>query len=249
MAQIENLSLYEATRCARFNEFFPDTAGNRIRKFSDWLFEFEKKFISYEPEKIIQKLLDDISFDDWLDTIAPDEKQRERKKNNIRELLSWIKKISEKNPGYELIDVVSSLMLFDVLDRRENEGKAGSVSLTTLHAAKGLEFPHVYIAGFEEGILPHHASTDDASIEEERRIAYVGITRAMKTLTLTYCNTRKRYGQVEICEPSRFLDELPQSEIEWERNGSEQKSSQKTGLDTLEKLRSRLAHTAAPDLE
>lgn len=249
MAQIENLSLYEATRCARFNEFFPDTAGNRIRKFSDWLFEFEKKFISYEPEKIIQKLLDDISFDDWLDTIAPDEKQRERKKNNIRELLSWIKKISEKNPGYELIDVVSSLMLFDVLDRRENEGKADSVSLTTLHAAKGLEFPHVYIAGFEEGILPHHASTDDASIEEERRIAYVGITRAMKTLTLTYCNTRKRYGQVEICEPSRFLDELPQSEIEWERNGSEQKSSQKTGLDTLEKLRSRLAHTAAPDLE
>ena len=171
------------------------------------------------------------------------------KLNNIRELLSWIKKISEKNPGYELIDVVSSLMLFDVLDRRENEGKAGSVSLTTLHAAKGLEFPHVYIAGFEEGILPHHASTDDASIEEERRIAYVGITRAMKTLTLTYCNTRKRYGQVEICEPSRFLDELPQSEIEWERNGSEQKSSQKTGLDTLEKLRSRLAHTAAPDLE
>ena len=92
-------------------------------------------------------------------------------------------------------------------------------------------------------------STDDASIEEERRIAYVGITRAMKNLTLTYCNTRKRYGQIEICEPSRFLDELPQSEIEWERNGSEQKSSQKTGLDTLEKLRSQLAKTAATDLE
>ena len=71
----------------------------------------------------------------------------------------------------------------------------------------------------------------------------------MKNLTLTYCNTRKRYGQIEICEPSRFLDELPQSEIEWERNGSEQKSSQKTGLDTLEKLRSQLAKTAATDLE
>ena len=249
MAQIENLSLYDATRCTRFNEYFSDAAGNRLRQFSDWLFEFEKNFISYEPVKIVQKLLDEISFDDWLETVTPEEKQHERKKNNILELLSWIKKISETNPEYELADVVSSLMLFDVLDRRENEKKDGSVSLTTLHAAKGLEFPNVYIAGFEEGILPHHTSTDDASIEEERRIAYVGITRAMKNLTLTYCNTRKRYGQIEICEPSRFLDELPQSEIEWERNGSEQKSSQKTGLDTLEKLRSRLAKTAATDLE
>lgn len=249
MAQIENLSLYDATRCVRFNEFFSGAAGNRLRQFSDWLFEFEKNFISYEPVKIVKKLLDDISFDDWLATIAPEEKQYERKKNNILELLSWIKKISEKNPEYELADVVSSLMLFDVLDRRENDRKDGSVSLTTLHAAKGLEFPNVYIAGFEEGILPHHASTDDASIEEERRIAYVGITRAMKNLTLTYCNTRKRYGQIEICEPSRFLDELPQSEIEWERNGSEQKSSQKTGLDTLKKLRSQLANTGATDLE
>ena len=249
MAQIENLSLYDATRCVRFNEFFSGAAGNRLRQFSDWLFEFEKNFISYEPVKIVQKLLDEISFDDWLETVTPEEKQHERKKNNILELLSWIKKISETNPEYELADVVSSLMLFDVLDRRENEKKDGSVSLTTLHAAKGLEFPNVYIAGFEEGILPHHTSTDDASIEEERRIAYVGITRAMKNLTLTYCNTRKRYGQIEICEPSRFLDELPQSEIEWERNGSEQKSSQKTGLDTLKKLRSQLANTAATDLE
>ncbi len=249
MAQIENLSLYDATRCVRFKEFFPDASGNRIRQFSDWLFEFEKNFISHKPAQIVQRLLDDISFDDWLETIAPEEKQHERKKNNILELLSWIKKISKKNPDYELVDVVSSLMLFDVLDRRENEGKAGSVSLTTLHAAKGLEFPNVYIAGFEEGILPHHASADDAAIEEERRIAYVGITRAMKNLTLTYCNTRKRYGQIEICEPSRFLKELPESEIEWVRNGAEQKSSQKAGLAALEKLRSRLKNTIASNPE
>ena len=245
MAQIENLSLFDATRCVRFNEFFPDATGNRIRQFSNWLFEFRNNFISYQPEQIARKLLDEISFDDWLETIAPEEKQHERKKNNISELLSWIKKISGKNPNYELVDIVSSLMLFDVLDRQENEGTTDCVSLTTLHAAKGLEFPNVYIAGFEEGILPHHASTDDASIEEERRIAYVGITRAMKNLTLTYCNTRKRYGQIEICEPSRFLDELPQNEIEWEGNGSVQKSSQKTGLDTLEKLRSRLKKSSS----
>ncbi len=85
----------------------------------------------------------------------------------------------------------------------------------TLHAAKGLEFPNVYLMGVEENILPHQNSIDDDQVEEERRLAYVGITRAQQNLTISYCRQRKRYGELELCEPSRFLEELPQEDLDW----------------------------------
>jgi ATP-dependent DNA helicase Rep len=85
----------------------------------------------------------------------------------------------------------------------------------TLHAAKGLEFPCVYLVGMEEDILPHRNSLDDNALEEERRLAYVGITRARSQLTLSYCTHRRRQGQPVSCKPSRFLEELPPEELEW----------------------------------
>ena len=90
------------------------------------------------------------------------------------------------------------------------------VSLMTLHASKGLEFNHVYIVGVEEDILPHRTSVMDDSVEEERRLFYVGITRAMQTLTLSHCRVRKRFGEMNGCEPSRFLTELPEDDLLWE---------------------------------
>ncbi|MDD1606799.1 MAG: ATP-binding domain-containing protein, partial [Methylococcaceae bacterium] len=89
------------------------------------------------------------------------------------------------------------------------------VSLMTLHAAKGLEFPHVFLIGVEENILPHQNSIETDNIEEERRLAYVGITRAQRSCTFSYCTHRKRYGEISECEPSRFLNELPEDDLEW----------------------------------
>ena len=108
----------------------------------------------------------------------------------------------------------------------------------TLHAAKGLEFPHVYLVGVEEGILPHQNSIDGETVEEERRLFYVGITRARETLSITYCAKRKSFGEFQSCDPSRFLEELPQEDLDWEGRHSDapERNRQRAG-DTLSGLK------------
>lgn len=90
----------------------------------------------------------------------------------------------------------------------------------TLHSAKGLEFPHVYMVGMEEQLLPHRTSIEEDNVEEERRLCYVGITRARQHLTLTLAAKRKRFGEFIDCEPSRFISELPKEDLQW-INGKE----------------------------
>ena len=99
-------------------------------------------------------------------------------------------------------------------DRDEEDESIGGVSLITLHAAKGLEFPAVYMVGVEEGILPHKRSIEEGTKEEERRLFYVGMTRAMERLTMSYCVNRKKYGEVIRGEPSSFLEELDPTYID-----------------------------------
>ncbi len=85
----------------------------------------------------------------------------------------------------------------------------------TMHTAKGLEFPYVFMIGIEEETLPHANSLEEDGLEEERRLAYVGITRAQKYLTITFAKTRNKFGEKMVCEPSRFLEELPEEHVEW----------------------------------
>jgi ATP-dependent DNA helicase Rep len=100
-------------------------------------------------------------------------------------------------------------------DKDDNEGN--EVQLLTLHAAKGLEYAHVYMVGMEEDLLPHKSSIEEDNVEEERRLCYVGITRAKKTLTMTMAKQRKRFGAQVTCKQSRFLDELPEDDLDWPR--------------------------------
>jgi len=109
--------------------------------------------------------------------------------------------------------MVAHLSLMDVLERQDEEEGGDRVSLMTLHAAKGLEFPEVFLVGMEEELLPHRNSIEDDNIEEERRLAYVGITRARNRLNLSLARHRRRYGEQVACEPSRFLDELPSADL------------------------------------
>jgi ATP-dependent DNA helicase Rep len=135
---------------------------------------------------------------------------------NVEELLSWIERIIEQDTEEKSIgDIAARLTLMDILDRQEDENQNDAVHLMTLHAAKGLEFPHVFMIGMEEEILPHRTSIEEDNIEEERRLCYVGITRAQRSLVMTLANTRKRYGEKMECEESRFLRELPQDHLIW----------------------------------
>jgi ATP-dependent DNA helicase Rep len=134
----------------------------------------------------------------------------------VQELLSWVERMQRDGDGASLADVVARLTLQDVLERDDEEAGGDRVHLMTLHSAKGLEFANVWLAGMEEELLPHRASIEADTIEEERRLAYVGITRARRNLTLTFAEKRRRYGELVACSPSRFLAELPQGELRWE---------------------------------
>lgn len=133
-------------------------------------------------------------------------------------------------------------MLLDILERNQEQEAGDQVSLMTLHAAKGLEFPHVFLIGMEENLLPHQNSIEIDNIEEERRLAYVGITRAQRSLTFSYCTHRKRYGEMAESEPSRFLSELPEEDLEWvNKKQLAPEEAKQRGKANLAQLKSMLA--------
>ena len=137
-------------------------------------------------------------------------------------------------------------MLRDLLDREEEEDQSDRVQLATLHAAKGLEFPEVFLMGVEEDILPHRNSIEAETIEEERRLMYVGITRAQQHLHITYAKRRKQYGDTFETTPSRFLDELPREHIQWHgRDAQDPDEVKARGQATLDSLRALLKGSAA----
>jgi ATP-dependent DNA helicase Rep len=133
----------------------------------------------------------------------------------VLDFIGWLTRKGEGNGDDDernLLQLTQMVSLMSMLEGREN-GEPDAVKLSTLHAAKGLEFGHVYLIGCEEGILPHRESVDNGKIEEERRLMYVGITRAQKSLNISWCKKRKRAGETEICEPSRFIAELPADDV------------------------------------
>ncbi len=231
-ATTHSFSLFDAVFDHHLNEVIQPKALQTLRVLCQRLVELAENAERGDPAEVFGQLLKDIDYQAWVFENA-DEAQAERKWENVEALLDWLSAINDELPESEalqntgrLSEVVSQIMLRDILERQEKDKVLDQVHLMTLHAAKGLEFNYVAIVGLEEEILPHRNSITEQAIEEERRLFYVGITRAMKFLSLTYAAKRSRYGETMPCEPSRFLAELPQEELAWEGQGIESSPEQ-----------------------
>lgn len=239
-AASRDLNLMDASKDSECMSVLSERAAKNVTEFFDWLTTVHQRTESDSPLYLTKLIIADVAYRDWIEKIADGESDMTRKNENLDELLRWIERIERKTPDAHLSDAIASLTLFDILDRQEDDSDADCVSLMTLHAVKGLEFPHVFMVGFEENILPHRNSVEADTVEEERRLAYVGITRAQKTLTLSFASQRQRYGETTDCDPSRFLDELPADDLHWEGVAVEHARDEKTAADTLSSLRQML---------
>ncbi len=216
VAKEESSNLFEAIRSPALHQHLKPTRQGSIKRFEHWLSGIIERAETEPPVKLIDELLDDIQYQAWVTKQSASPEQAEMRWRNVEELLKWVRSIAEKDKERDLKAVVAAISLMGILDKNDDDSDGNVVSLMTLHAAKGLEFPHVTIVGMEEEILPHRTSIEDDMVEEERRLFYVGITRAKRELTLSYANQRKRFGEQIDCQPSRFLDELDEQHIVWE---------------------------------
>ena len=211
----KGVSLFDAIADLDLSQSLPARAVENLRGFHTWLTRLTEQSAQTSPETALKQLLLELNYDQWLLDSSPDEPAAVRKQENVKELLDWFTRLTRHEPDADLAALLAKLSLQERLEREDNNEPGDRVHLMTLHAAKGLEFPNVYLVGWEENLLPHRNSIDTDNIEEERRLAYVGITRAQQTLTLTYVQQRRRFGEASQCTPSRFLEELPKEDIQW----------------------------------
>ncbi|MDH5784197.1 MAG: ATP-binding domain-containing protein, partial [Chromatiales bacterium] len=222
-ATMRGISLFAASFEMGLREHLSDRAMERLGRFVHWIVDIGDRARRGDPVAAARDLVRDIDYLTWLNDTSKDLKQAERRMENVEELLAWLKRMADdpESPDTDLSEMVAKMSLIDILERQNEEEDGDQVRLMTLHASKGLEFPHVFLAGMEEELLPHRVSIEEDNIEEERRLAYVGITRAQRTLTITLASRRRRGGELVRCEPSRFLAELPEDDLAWEGKGVE----------------------------
>jgi len=224
---LERLGEYASTHkislfAAAFEGDFQNEIGNKqcddLLNFCQYINKLQLRAVRDPAGEVLNDLLNSIQYEAFLyDSEEP--RTAESKWKNVMDFIGWLTKKSEGNTEFgnesedkNLLELTQLVSLMSMLEGRE-EGEPDAVKLSTLHAAKGLEFGHVFLIGCEEGILPHQVSIDLKEIEEERRLMYVGITRAQKSLNISWCKKRKKAGEMQICEPSRFIAELPTEDL------------------------------------
>ena len=187
-----------------------------LREFGEFVNRIGWRAKKEPPGELLEELLKAIDYHEHL-LATCDERQASQRWQSVTDFVAWIAKRGEED-GKSLIELAQTIALLSRLDGKDAD--ADAVRLTTVHASKGLEFPHVFIAGCEEGLMPHSGDArvdseegEDADapqqrIEEERRLMYVAVTRAQRTLTISWCRSRKRAKSTLARLPSRFIEEM-----------------------------------------
>jgi len=218
---IRNISLSAACGELGLRQHLSPKAGERLERFTSWLDRTIKKIHTEEnPVMVLREMITDINYEAWLRQDSQSDRMAEKRLANVHILIDGLQSMLERgneddDSDLAIGDAIAKLVLRDLMDRQEEEDEEDAVQMMTLHASKGLEFPYVFVIGLEEELLPHRNSIESGDIEEERRLMYVGITRAKTSLSLTYAAKRKQFGELIDCTPSRFLDELPQEDLTW----------------------------------
>lgn len=242
-ASERQISLFAALDEVGLQSRIPEKNLERIQRFAHWLKQVARNCAGDNPVEAVREMLNDIDYEGWLHQNSTSSKAAEKRMENVFYLVESLQKTLDKTEGNDddgdtrMEDAIAKLVLRDLLERQEEEDLSDQVQLMTLHASKGLEFPHVFMVGMEEDLLPHRNSIEDGNIEEERRLTYVGITRAQRTLTMTLAGKRKQFGEMSETTPSRFLEELPPEDVEWEGFGEQsQAKNLAKGEETLASL-------------
>ncbi len=232
-ANLRHISMFSASFELGLEQTLNGKSLHTLQAFTRWLVELNDRLKKEDDIDVVRDLIRDIGYEDWLYENSPSPKAAEMQMKNVSTLFKWVTEMlkgDDLDEEMTLEQVVARLTLRDMLSRNESEEELDQVQLMTLHASKGLEFPYVYMIGMEEGLLPHQVSIDEDNVEEERRLAYVGITRAQKELTFTLAKERSQYGETIKPTPSRFLNELPQEDVEWESGPKMRTEDQKKQL-------------------
>ena len=203
----QNQSVWQALCDPNFTEQLGTKSANAIQEFIATIAGAKNRIeiAKQNPAEVLEKLIKEIEYLPWIERSCKTDSERQQRGEGIFSVIDSLRKHTEK--GKNLQSFIDHSALASEKDDEDLEKKQG-VTLITLHASKGLEFPIVFLVGLEEGFLPHTRSIAEGTKDEERRLLYVGITRAKDQLTMTYCSTRIKWGQETGCQPSSFIGEL-----------------------------------------
>ena len=240
-ANMRKISMFAASFELGLEQTLTGRSLMKLQTFTQWLVDVADQTERGDTAAVLRSMIRQINYEDFLYDTSPSAKAAEMRMKNVTELFSWVTQMLEGSDDEEpmtLPQIVTRLTLRDMMERNEEEDNNDQVQLMTLHASKGLEFPYVFLIGMEEGLLPHQTSIDEGSVEEERRLAYVGITRARRELIFTYARERRQFGELSRTEASRFLHELPQDDLNWElgqvkKTEAHKKQSKEQGMASL----------------
>ena len=246
-ATLQVLGQYAGERhISLFHAMFEEGFAHRVQarqlepllEFGHFINRLQHRASREPAQQVLPDLLKAIDYETYLYDQEEDRTAQTRWAN-VCEFAEWLNKKGEED-GKTLIDLTQSIALINMLDK-QNSDDVDAVQLSTLHAAKGLEYKHVFLVGIEEGILPHRESTDPAKIEEERRLMYVGITRAQRSLHVSYCERRKQAREFMPSEPSRFIAEMGKDDVRFTGGKQATPPDKATGNARLDAMKALLA--------